>query len=531
MKRFSLLFVMLGCGLLVACTEDVYNEKRVKEDYTQHFVDLFGSIDANQDWNMAEQKSVMVEPGTVSDIRIYAKNGEINKLVGYYQEISGKQTLTFDAAKAVNDFVVTAGGQARWVKNGESVSFAHVGTRGYETSVEDVFTVNSEYKVFTKEEVMAFANKIPDGENNIGKNGITSNFSMVADERTVTVYPVYWNSAHGHMLGIYWTGEKGVEHVQDIYQDKVNGENAGDDNVQIEINDDWVNANAEEADFDRASRIRARGFTINLPENVTYGFYIKDLPTNYIGWVNDTFYTEAGKNDDEVHASYFTQDLGNGQTRTFLGFEDMGGTGSDYDLNDLVLIIDPAPVVIDHDATSWILAAEDLGATDDYDFNDVVVRVEHVAGQNKATVTPLAAGGTLDVWLYRHDTPIGSGEFHTLLGGSSATYINTQSEGAPGEPIEIEVPQDFTMAYSGSVGNMGGFRLIVEYATGIETATITAPGQGEAPQMICVPGDWKWPKERVSISTAYPGFGTWGSDYSNNSWYLNPVDEYVLGNN
>ena len=114
MKRFSLLFVMLGCGLLVACTEDVYNEERVKEDYTQHFVDLFGSIDANQDWNMAEQKSVMVEPGTVSDIRIYAKNGEINKLVGYYQEISGKQTLTFDAAKAVNDFVVTAGGQARW---------------------------------------------------------------------------------------------------------------------------------------------------------------------------------------------------------------------------------------------------------------------------------------------------------------------------------------------------------------------------------------------------------------------------------
>ena len=164
MKRFSLLFVMLGCGLLVACTEDVYNEERVKEDYTQHFVDLFGSIDANQDWNMAEQKSVMVEPGTVSDIRIYAKNGEINKLVGYYQEISGKQTLTFDAAKAVNDFVVTAGGQARWVKNGESVSFAHVGTRGYETSVEDVFTVNSEYKVFTKEEVMAFASFLGKGE-------------------------------------------------------------------------------------------------------------------------------------------------------------------------------------------------------------------------------------------------------------------------------------------------------------------------------------------------------------------------------
>ena len=38
------------------------------------------------------------------------------------------------------------------------------------------------------------------------------------------------------------------------------------------------------------------------------------------------------------------------------------------------------------EANSWILACEDLGNKADCDFNDIVYRIEYVAGENNATI-------------------------------------------------------------------------------------------------------------------------------------------------
>ena len=221
-----------------SCTEDIYNPDKVKEDYEQNFVDLFGEIDPNQDWNVAELKSVTVDPGSSTEVQIYAKNGDVYKLVGDYKEVSGTRTLTFDAAKGVDDFYVVAGGQGKPAKNGESVSFTDAGTRSYEDyngwwDPDPVFTVKDDYVTFPWEDVMAYAERLPndpDGDN-LEVDGISTNFDLVMGNDEITVYPVYWNASFDHTLGIYWYDEDGKMKEQDIYTDK-----EGDD-VQVWV--DW----------------------------------------------------------------------------------------------------------------------------------------------------------------------------------------------------------------------------------------------------------------------------------------------------
>lgn len=215
---------------------------------------------------------------------------------------------------------------------------------------------------------------------------------------------------------------------------------------------------------------------------------------------------------------------------TFVGFED---GGNDEDLNDIVFWAegayapDDTPIVVPDPTPTpkpvgnpWILACEDLGSTDDFDFNDIVFSVSHVSGETTATVTPLAAGGTLPAYICFGSLELG--EIHTLLGGSSTTeFINTTgSKGTAGEPVTINVDKDFSMTGN----NMGGFSVKVITKDNSEaTVRITAPGQGTAPQMICVPGEWAWPTERTNISDAYPAFGEWGANYATNKdWYKKP---------
>lgn len=225
----------------------------------------------------------------------------------------------------------------------------------------------------------------------------------------------------------------------------------------------------------------------------------------------------------------------NGQT--FLGFEDGGG---DEDLNDIVFWVqgqykvpDP-PIVVpdpdplpDPDPESWIIACEDLGNTDDIDFNDIVFSVSHVAGSTTATVTPLAAGGVLPAHIYYGTQDLG--EIHELINPNAKpndtngqySMINTYSKGAAGKPITITVPADY------SVGNHG-FSIRVNNSK--ESAVTLTSGQvGKAPQMILLPGTWQWPLERTLINEAYPKFGDWSKISGENlDWYNTVVSDKVI---
>ena len=222
----------------------------------------------------------------------------------------------------------------------------------------------------------------------------------------------------------------------------------------------------------------------------------------------------------------------NGQT--FLGFED---GGRDEDLNDIVFWVqgqyktpEPPITVPDPDplpepqSESWIIACEDLGNTDDIDFNDVVFSVSHTAGETTAKVTPLAAGGVLPSNIYHGGNNLG--EIHNLINGAQPnangqySMLNTGSKGTPGSAITITVPADY------SVTNHG---FTVKVKDQNESIVLESAEIGTAPQMLVLPGEWAWPTERTSIGTAFPMFVEW-SKAANTAidWYKSPVEGKVV---
>lgn len=237
-----------------------------------------------------------------------------------------------------------------------------------------------------------------------------------------------------------------------------------------------------------------------------------------------------------------------GKENILVGCEDGGFWNSDDDMNDIMFVVngdfdddtrllkpgddpdhldDPEP-----ESQSWIIAVEDLGETDDYDFNDLVLEVSHVSGETTATVKALAAGGIMEIYV-KHDKLGEKGHVNGWFGETDHTVmINTQGGiSKQHEGFTIEVPADFTLTGD----DMGGFSFVVMKEDGTEVAikpsSVKSENKGEAvtaPLMICVPGDWEWPKERVSIETAYPDFKKWVTDSSNSDWVKNKVADQVI---
>lgn len=185
------------------------------------------------------------------------------------------------------------------------------------------------------------------------------------------------------------------------------------------------------------------------------------------------------------------------------------------------------PVIEEETIQSWTVACEDLGSIGDFDFNDVVFKVSHVSGSGEITVTPLAAGGTMTVNLYHGSQLLG--EIHKLLGEDDVTkMLNTGVEGekgynpGDGNSITLTVDDSFSMT-----DNMGGFSLEILNGKGRFEAKIEGPVSGDSPQMICMPGEWRWPREWQNITLAYEKFPSWSTNSNNTEWYNTYNEEYI----
>ena len=170
---------------------------------------------------------------------------------------------------------------------------------------------------------------------------------------------------------------------------------------------------------------------------------------------------------------------------------------------------------------TFIFACEDLGTSDDFDFNDIVFSVSYAAGETEATVKVLAAGGTLASELYYETTNLG--EVHELLDAAPGEMINTLgSITNTHNGSKITVPSTWTL-----MGNKDKFVIHVK-ENGESSIVSNANVTGMAPQMIIVPGEWKWPLERVNIKDAYPQFVNWVGNASTTEWYKSYEGDKVV---
>lgn len=170
--------------------------------------------------------------------------------------------------------------------------------------------------------------------------------------------------------------------------------------------------------------VRNRAYFVYLPDGYDrkFGMYIKFNDVTFTSANSERIlYSESRYNSGKSFACSF---LHPESGRTFFSFEDWRDNG-DQDLNDLVFrIADIDEISNDTQKIteeivgpiSWVWAVEDLGSTDDFDFNDIVMKIESISTNivkettsgekipirafKKVTFTPLAAGGTLPTYIH-----------------------------------------------------------------------------------------------------------------------------------
>lgn len=148
------------------------------------------------------------------------------------------------------------------------------------------------------------------------------------------------------------------------------------------------------------------------------------------------------------------------------------------------------------------IICEDLGTSDDFDFNDIVFDAT-IYTDNTCDITILSAGGTLDVTVAGEDIHAHTGKMTTKCNYSFSTS---------GYSRLIDIP--IVVTTTNSAGEITSYALHCE--------------KGAAPQKICVGKDYKWCTERTHIDDAYPGFKTWVKEANGLGWTKSPVSNLVV---
>lgn len=474
--RFPLFAIAAASVFAASCTsdKDLYDENYQNEvekaTYEQNFIKKFGNIASTQDWNLVEDYAVTVDPGTSKNIKIFAPSkAGVSKLVADYN-VSGPKTLAFAAPEGtLVVYVVDEFGQVKAVNpnNGE-VSFKATRSVNNITNTEGVkITSNS---TANADETHSFEGK--------------PYFGLVAKKLKFTVvFPEgakKGNNNHSgyNAFGIYYYNLNHERIDVPVWTLSSEGESGGS------------NSHAFDVDFSGAF---AEGTQVH------WGLWVEDLN-------GEIWYDFGTHTDNKKNGTYINSTSGPAsQSWTCIGFD----MSSNENFKDLIFSVAATDIeVVDPDAFEWALACEDLGNTDDFDFNDVVFAASYVAGQTTMKVKPLAAGGVLNSEIFFNGTPITrNSEIHALLNAPANTITNTKKIDHSGDVIEIPVSQNFNL-------HKGMANFDVKVVDGENaTRTITLPGVesefGKVPQAICVPGDWFWPTERTSIEKAYPAFTNW----------------------
>lgn len=584
----KLLPVVAVAALFSGCQDEDFGYEAKDIKYQKEFKAAFGDIDPNQDFNLATRASVTVSTTSPSRIKIYAKHGDRFKLVGDYAEVSGTQTLGIDVVEGTTELRVSNGSFAQETTVGGSVSFSGGDmTRGIiETGIS---TKTTEMFEMSAELATAWVKIIPERGSRSVNNTYGTNLGKVIQDFTYisngpfTMYPMFSWTSNTDQIGIYYTDEAGVYHETIVMNNTLSGEDLQYQRYKDESgnnDDNWYavtshlpayGSNNVDGDgthtLDNIKAVKGHGVTIDLPRGTVFGMYM------VVGG-SVKYYSESALNPDVAvtdtdngngshtitvdqtkhacHAASFYCTVG-GKEYQFLGFEDWDNGAfpnqqsqpSDFDLNDFMVLFDGTlPHVNDEETPGWILAYEDLGNDFDWDYNDIVAKVQHVSGQDYATFTALAAVGTLDSYVkYNGEYITGdkaTSEVHAMFGAEDEAphaIINGTSKGASGTPINFNVPTNFSMTVLGSTPEMGGISLVVENKGEI-VANVDYAEEGNTPKVLCLPEfwydndnkptykyEWAWPTEHSSIKCVYPEFAAWVSNKNNKTeWYKHPAE-------
>lgn len=339
-------------------------------------------------------------------------------------------------------------------------------------------------------------------------------------------------------------------------------------------NDDAYNTlNVYNSYGDRITAIRGLTFKLSIPKDKEFGFYLRTdvaLSDEQKTKLTNLGVTESNLPKYSANYSCASMNTKDNNFRsaiaiydnfTFMGIDDDLG-GGDFDCNDVTFalsnskgekyipeftdstknsnwnkdVIEKHPEYInppsleETNLQSWTLAFENAGLDNDYDFNDVVLKVTPDTQNGKAEVKLLATGAQRKTEVWFNGTKLG--EVHEKFGVSTHTFVNTTSNTATTNAVTltpIEWPNNTTMEEQRM-----NFSLKVYNDDGTLDRKFSMNdllNNKKSPQALCVAGNWKWPKERINVYVAYPLIGKWGVNFNNPefyNWYSQPKADAVV---
>lgn len=203
-------------------------------------------------------------------------------------------------------------------------------------------------------------------------------------------------------------------------------------------------------------------------------------------------------------------------------------SGTDSDFNDVIIEIECGlevpEIPIEDEYMTYTYCFEDT-KVGDYDLNDVVIKAKRLS-ETRVEYSIVACGAHDEVFVKN----INAGkiqddaEVHSLFGVSDTkTFINTENRGTPYSAVTVtkDVGKEFKLADPSTAP------YIYDATKGQE---VKMSKIGEDPHGIMIPGDFKYPLEKVCIKNAYLEFNNWGQNsVTSTKWYTKPVPGKVYG--
>lgn len=298
---------------------------------------------------------------------------------------------------------------------------------------------------------------------------------------------------------------------------------------------------------------------LNFPKGYEFRFWVKQELAGRQPFLR---YSDRESNSDKTvyFGTFNNKHKHNDQNVLYLGVEDWNsGT---QDINDIVFaFVGSIPTIIDEGGphyldAEYVIAYEDMGLND-FDFNDIVLSVQHVAGEDTASVNILACGGTLPVYLGFDDSGdtkekvcqassnalklFDGKELHEALSGKTNSYSEPMNVDGDDNRVvnrsELKykpkhykmtgVPTTFSVVDKAQYFKL---KVVQNLENGIAeanaTAEITTPVIGTSvltPQAFVVSyTNWEWPTERTQINKVYEDFDAWLSKHNSATgvaWY------------
>ncbi len=481
------MMMVIAASTMVACSKnaDLFDSSAIEQDakatYAENFAKKYPNVDLNQSWDFSTKQS---DYRIASGNKARTRAGEGGITAGNWYEIDNN-TLAWMHEKLVegqdnrqlgNPFYMTVPG------NDFTIIPIYLGQAGAMWNLH-VVVDGVDYLVWEK----------------INKTSLGGSDENIQDEtKTGTIQIKDLDSDEWHNLHGQWF-DWGYGHWNSLYN--------------TDGTDRWT---PDWSDKNLVTAVRSIPYTFHdFPVGAEMYFYLDVTVSGSGDW--DGKYHElnnVGAHESSLKGQMLAlqnvprpANISEDNEVMIIGCEDADLKDSDWDCNDVVFLVYgktvPQPIKIEEgeaieEVKTVRYMIEDLGATDDFDFNDIVLDVSEIR-----TISPTYTNGVVTKWNekgYRQEAVIrhlgGTLPFILKIGNTTLAEMGGQTTFQTSPDLKIDVEG----------WNINSHNILIQVQQKDNQGVynnVVFPKAGEAPMIIAVDPSQTWMGERQSVPESW----------------------------